>query len=193
MVKGGPLARVTGQGATFGFGWRRDIMTKIVIFFFLCVVLAAPTTFAGNDQIGYALELDSSLPDYVAAAWLGYLMERQVYIREHTDQYKLIPGIVIPTFDEEVEGRKTMAQIWKELKEKDQSRTDKYLDELLPVHEADFMREYVWTYLKQQSWSKQPKDLRLKEFSVWQQLHLKGHQPKTHGNIRITEESAKLK
>jgi hypothetical protein len=120
-------------------------------------------------------------------------MERQVYIREHTDQYKLIPGIVIPTFDEEVEGRKTMAQIWKELKEKDQSRTDKYLDELLPVHEADFMREYVWTYLKQQSWSKQPKDLRLKEFSVWQQLHLKGHQPKTHGNIRITEESAKLK
>lgn len=166
-------------------------MKKIVIFFFLCVVLAAPSTFAGNDQIGYALELDPALPDYVAAAWLGYLMERQVYIREHTDQYKLAPGIVMPTFGEEVEGRKTMAQIWKELKEKDQSRKDKYLDELVPVQEADFMREYVWTYLKQQSWSKQPKDLRLKEFSVWQELHLKDHQPETHGNIRITKASAK--
>jgi hypothetical protein len=80
------------------FGWRRDIMKKIVIFIFLCAVLAVPTTFAGNDQTGYALELDSALPDYVAAAWLGYLMERQIYIREHTDQYKLTPGIVIPTF-----------------------------------------------------------------------------------------------
>jgi hypothetical protein len=168
-------------------------MAKIIIAAILCVVLLVATAFAKNDTIGYALELDSSLPDYVAAAWLGYLMERQVYIREHTDQYKLTPGIIIPTFDEEVEGRKTMAQIWKELKEKDQSRTDKYLDELVSVHEADFMREYVWTYLKQQSWSKQPTDLRLKEFSDWQQLHLKNHQPETHGNIRVTNESAKPK
>ncbi len=168
-------------------------MTKIIIFAMLFAALVVPATFAGNDQIGYALELDFSLPDYVNAAWLGYLTKRQIYIREHTDQYKLTPGIVVPTFNEEVEGRKSMAQIWKELKEKDQSRKDKYLDELLPVHEADFMREYVWTYLKQQSWSTQPKNLRLKEFSEWRQLHLKDHQPETHGNIRVTKESAEPK
>jgi hypothetical protein len=152
-------------------------MTWIVIFIFLCAVMAAPPVFAGNDRIGYALELDSTLPDYINAAWLGYLMERQIYIREHANQYTLSPGIVIPTFDEEVEARRTMAQIWKELKEKDRGRKDRYLDELVPVHEADFMREYVWTYLKQRSWSIQPKNLRLKEFSQWQQLHLQGHQP----------------
>jgi hypothetical protein len=160
-------------------------MKKVALLVILCAVLVARTAFASNDQIGYALELDSALPDYVAAAWLSYLMDRQIYIRDHPDQYRLAPGIVIPTFDEEVEGRKTMAQIWKELKAKDHSRMDKYLDELVPVLEADFMREYVWTYLKQQNWSSQPRELRLKEFSQWQQLHLQDHIPETHGNIRI--------
>jgi hypothetical protein len=34
---------------------------------------------------------------------------------------------------------------------------------------------------------------RLKEFSVWEQLHLKGHHAETHGNIRVTKESAATK
>jgi hypothetical protein len=181
------------KGKDGNFLVARDVLIKNIIFAILCAVLVVPTAFAGNERIGYALELDHTLPDYVNAAWLGYLMERQVYIRDHLDQYELTPGIIIPTFDEEVEGRKTMTQIWKELKEKDQTRTDKYLDELIPVHEADFMREYVWTYLRQESWSQQPTALRLKEFSAWQQLHLKGHQPETHGNIRVTKGSAGTK
>lgn len=168
-------------------------MKKMVLLVILCAVLAASSSFAGTDQVGYALELDPTLPDYVNAAWLGYLMERQVYIRDHADQYQLIPGLVTPTFDEEVEARRTMAQIWKELREKDQSRKDKYLDELVPVHEADFMREYVWTYLRQQGWTRQPKDLRLKEFFQWQQLLLKDHKSETHGSIRITKGSAETK
>ncbi len=168
-------------------------MKKVALLVILCALLLASSALAGNDQIRYTLELDPTLPDDIGAAWLGYLMERQIYIRDHPDQYKLTPGIVIPTFDEEVDARRTMAQIWKELKEKDQGRKDKYLDELAPVHEADFMREYVWTYLRQRNWSGQPKDLRLKEFSRWQQLHLQGHRPETHGNVRITEESAKSK
>jgi hypothetical protein len=65
-----------------------------------------------------------------------------------SDQYRLTPGIIIPTFDEEVEDRKSLAQILKELKEKDQARTDKYLDELIQVYEANIMREYVLTYLR---------------------------------------------
>ncbi len=168
-------------------------MKMIALLVMLCALLAAPAALAGNDQMSYTLEIDPTLPDDIGAAWLGYLMERQIYIRDHPDQYKLIPGIITPTFDEEVEARKTMAQIWKELKEKDKSRKDRYLDQLVPVHEADFMREYVWTFLRQQSWSKQPKDLRLKEFSQWRQRHLPGHQPETHGKIRITKESAGTK
>jgi len=175
------------------FFWRRDIMKKMALLVILCTLLLASSALAGNDQIGYALELDPTLPDDIGAAWLGYLMERQIYIREHPDQYKLTPGIVIPTFDEEVDARRTMAQIWKELKEKDQGRKDKYLDELVSVHKADFMREYVWSYLRQQGWTRQPKDLRLKEFSQWQQLHLKDHKSETHGKIRITKGSAETK
>jgi hypothetical protein len=168
-------------------------MTKIALFLIISALLVAPAALAANDHIGYALELDPTLPDYVNAAWLGYLMERQIYIREHPDQYNLTPGIVIPMFDEEVNARRTLAQIWKELKEKDKNRRDKYLDELVPVYEADFVREYVWTYVRRQSWPRQPRDLRLKEFSQWQQRHLKDHIPETHGSIRITTGSVETK
>jgi hypothetical protein len=164
-------------------------MLKAAILVILCIALVVPTSFAAAEKIGYVYDLDLSLPDYVNAAWLGYLMQRQIYIGEHMDQYKFIPGIIIPRFDEEVEGRKSLAQIWKELKQADRRRTDKYLDELIPVHEADFMREYVWTYLKQRSWSKEPENLRLKEFSAWQQTHLQGHQTETRGRLSFKKKS----
>ncbi|OGP94853.1 MAG: hypothetical protein A2Z19_03075 [Deltaproteobacteria bacterium RBG_16_54_18] len=164
-------------------------MRKVAIVVILCVALLAPTAFAGTETIGYVYDLDLSLPDYVNAAWLGYLMQRQIYIGEHMDLYKFAPGIIIPTFAEEVEGRKALAQIWKELKEADRTRTDKYLNELIPVHEADFMREYVWKYLKQQSWATEPENLKLKEFSAWRQKHLQGHQAETRGKLSFAKRS----
>ena len=164
-------------------------MRKVTIGVILCLVLFVPTAFAGDETLGYVYDLDPTLPDYVNAAWLGYLMQRQIYIRELADQYRFAPGVVMPQFDEEVEGRKTMAQIWKELKQADRSRSNKYLNELVPVHEADFMREYVWTYLKQPTWSKEPENLRLKEFSVWQRKHLKGHQAETRAKLGLKKQS----
>jgi len=164
-------------------------MRKVAIVVILCVALLAPTAFAGTETIGYVYDLDLSLPDYVNAAWLGYLMQRQIYIGDHIDKYKFAPGIIMPTFGEEVEGRKALAQIWKELKEADRSRTDKYLNELIPVHEADFMREYVWTYLKQQGWTTEPENLKLKEFSAWRQKHLQGHQAETHAKLSFKKQS----
>ena len=163
-------------------------MVKIIVFVILCLALAVPTAFAGTETMGYVYDLDLSLPDYVNAAWLGYLMQRQIYIREHEEQYKFIPGIIIPTFAEEVEGRNSLAQIWKELKEADRSRSNKYLDELIPVHEADFMREYVWQYLKQQSWTKEPENLKRKEFSAWQRKHLQGHQVETRAKLSFKKQ-----
>ena len=164
-------------------------MRKVAIAVILCLALVVPAAFADTETMGYIYDLDFSLPDYVNAAWLGYLMQRQIYINDHIDKYKFAPGIIIPAFDEEVEGRKSLAQIWKELKEADRSRSNKYLDELIPVHEADFMREYVWTYLKQGSWSKEPENLKLKEFSAWQQKHLKGHQAETRAKLSFKKQS----
>jgi hypothetical protein len=43
-------------------------MKKVALLVILCALLAAPVSFASNDQIGYALELDPTLPDYVNAA-----------------------------------------------------------------------------------------------------------------------------
>ncbi len=136
----------------------------------------------------FTIEVDGSLPEHLGAPWLAYLMARAAYLDENRDQYSLSPGILIPKFEEEVAARKDLAQIWKELKERTQSNNDKYLDELLSVHDGGFMREYVWTYLRQPTWTKQPRDLELKEFGAWERLHLEHHTAESYGNIKVVKE-----
>ena len=115
-------------------------------------------------------------------------MARAAYLDENRDQSSLSPGILIPKFEEEVAARKDLAEIWKELKERTQSNNDKYLDELLSVHDGGFMREYVWTYLRQPTWTKQPRNLELKEFGSWERLHLEHHTAESYGNIKVVKE-----
>ena len=155
----------------------------------LSLLVVSSLAFADNGKTGFTIEVDGSLPDHLGAPWLGYLMARQVYIMKHEDQYDLSPGVIIPMFEEEVEARTSLVQIWKELKEKDEKLKDKYLNELRLIHEAGFMHEYVWTYLRRASWKKSEK-LKLKEFSNWRKKHLKKHKVESHGDIRFTIDSA---
>ncbi|OGW24051.1 MAG: hypothetical protein A2X59_12380 [Nitrospirae bacterium GWC2_42_7] len=161
---------------------------KILQITLLCLFILSPAL-ADVDKIGFTIETDGSLPEHLSAPWLGYLMGRQVYIMEHKNEYELSPGIIVPKFEDEVEGRQTLAQIWKELKEKDNNLKDKYLNELEVVLDAGFMREYVWVYLRYELWKK-PDKLRLKEFANWKKQNLKNHKAVSYGNIRVTVKTA---
>ena len=155
----------------------------------LSLLVASSLAFADSGKTGFTIEVDGSLPDHLGAPWLGYLMARQVYIMKHEDQYDLSPGVIIPKFEEEVEARTSLVQIWEELKKKDEKLKDKYLNELQLVHEAGFMHEYVWTYLRRVSWEK-PEKLKLKDFSNWRKKQLNKHKVESHGDIRVTIDSA---
>lgn len=138
-----------------------------------------------GEKLSFTVVIDGSLPEQLGAPWLGYIMERQVYINEHKDQYDLMPGIIVPKFADEYAARMSLTQIWKELKEKDNTLNDRYLSALELVLNAGFMREYVYAYLRLPSWKK-PAKLKLERFESWKKQNLKNHKAEFHGSIRLT-------
>jgi hypothetical protein len=149
-------------------------------------LLKAAATPREGEERSFTLETDGSLPEKLRVFWLGYLLARQAYILKNEDQYNLLPGLIVPGFEEELEGRKALARICKKM---DNKLEDKYLNELELVHKAGFMREYVWTYLKRASWDK-PEKLRMKDFQIWKKANLKGHKVESHGSIKVTIKTA---
>ena len=158
-----------------------ELLTREII-----QLLKAAATPQEGEVCSFTLETDGSLPEKLVVPWLGYLLARQAYILKNEDQYHLLPGVIVPSFEEELEGRMALARIWKEM---DNKLEDKYLNELELVHNAGFMREYVWISLKRASWN-EPDKLRIKNFQSWKKANLKGHKVESYGSIKVTIETA---
>jgi hypothetical protein len=159
-----------------------ELLTREIIQ--LLKVAATPQK---GEVRSFTLETDGSLHEKLAVPCLGYLLARQAYILKNEDQYNLLPGVIVPVFEEELEGRKALVLIWKKM---DNKLEDKYLNELELVHNAGLMREYVWTYLKRTSWT-EPEKLRMKDFQIWKKANLKEHKVESYGSIKVTIKTAK--
>jgi hypothetical protein len=119
------------------------------------------------------------------ALWLGYLTARANYINGHKAAYDWKPGIVIPSFGEELAARTLLVQIYRELKQKDGQLNSAYVEDLTRVADQSFLGEYVWTYLHQSEWGPPRGDLRLVDFMHWRAANLAQHAVITKGNIRF--------
>jgi hypothetical protein len=112
--------------------------------------------------------LDPSLadgPTEIGAAWILY-----------GTTLGMVEGAE-ETMEAEVMARTALALYWQAQREEG-SHHDDYLEELLAVYEADFMREYVWVFLRRPVWA-EPPDLRLAEFEQWRQDILPNHAVQT--------------
>ncbi len=113
-----------------------------------------------------------------AAGWLAYGMAltawEPVYLEDGSLDY----------FKREVSARETAAQIWKELKQNDASKSDADLDILETISDAGFMDEYLWIYLKDDQW-KNPGTLELDKFSEWASKNLVNHNPGIKTGVSI--------
>jgi hypothetical protein len=112
-------------------------------------------------------------------AWLAYCLARYQYIEEHFNDPSRGHADYKRTFEEEVIGRQMLADAWGKAREFDPSAVNKYLDELLSIEDAGFIPEYVWTYLRDPSWHREPEQLRHDLFDSWRDKHLKGHEVET--------------
>lgn len=156
----------------------------------LATALPEPSPTSSSIKAGYqaGIVLDPSLQNEeipVMSAWIGYAASRAEWIQTNVSVDEIVQKGYQRTFEEEVAARSTLSELWKEFGDSDVNLKNLYLDDLLKVYEAGYIKEYTWTYLASSEWS-QPDGLLLEEFSAWSKNNLVNHNPETHADVEIT-------
>ncbi|MCF6312065.1 MAG: hypothetical protein L3J39_06410 [Verrucomicrobiales bacterium] len=142
-----------------------------------------------SDTLLSSLILDESLfkeSEAVFAAWVSYGGSRALWVNERFLELNPKEEKYRYSFDEELETRSFMCDVWEELSA-DSKSNDEYLDVLLKTKKAGFLSEYVWHYLRKPEWKKQPKSLRMDNFSTWRVKNIPGHKPKTLATVKLED------
>lgn len=82
------------------------------------------------------------------------------------------------SFQCELLARQHMLETWREKLGADEAADDVYLDTLLAVDNAGYLREYIAHFLGRKSWQLPP-DLQSQAFDEWRKKSLRGHKPQT--------------
>jgi len=128
---------------------------------------------------------DPETPPNERRLWTIYLYTRAALAASESDAGPLPLGIRAPSFEGEVRARRVAVGLFRQLDRDDADFGSRYFDDLDRVESAGYMREYVWRYLKQPSWTATPPELHLGEFDAWRTVHLRYHVPVTHGHIAV--------
>ena len=78
----------------------------------------------------------------------------------------------------ELTARQHLLDTWEEQQPQHDGAADAYLDALVDVREAGFLREYTVHYFGRNYWQL-PAELRADDFRRWQRKHLRRHKPET--------------
>lgn len=152
------------------------------IFFITFMVLLSGCSATQPAKEGKQLYLDQSVLSNKnsTAGWLAYGLAlsawKPVFLADGSPDY----------FNREVSAREIAAQIWKELKQNDASKSDPDLDILEAISDAGFMSEYLWIYLKVDTW-KNPGTLELDKFKVWANEYLENHVPVKDTGVSVSD------
>ncbi len=155
------------------------------------ITLPPPTfSLAITNQANFQVDIviDPSLQSEnlsVASAWVGYGSALAEWVQNNIPEKDLVSGIYRPAFEGEVKARSTLANIWEEFKNSQPDLNNKYLDDLLAVYKAGFIREYTWVFLSNDTWL-QPDGLQLEEFSAWSKTNIPNHVPETRAGVEIS-------
>lgn len=136
---------------------------------------------------GTSIEIDGRADD--AALWLGYALGLSSWASASGALEKAPLGRLTPTFEGELQARRTMIVIWREMLQKE-PKSSAYLDAMARVDAAGFLPEYVWTVHWRSGWTGQPPDRRIAEFYAWQRQQLVGHAPHTGAWLRVIDADA---
>lgn len=153
-------------------------MSRILLIVAVLFLLACNATQPTKNEKQLYLDQNILANKNSAAGWLAYGMAlaawEPVYLEDGSPDY----------FKREVSARETAAQIWKELKQNDASKSDADLDILEIISDAGFMDEYLWVYLKDDKWVN-PGTLELEKFGEWASKNLVGHIPVIETGVSV--------
>jgi hypothetical protein len=126
---------------------------------------------------------DPATPAPEGRIWMTYLFTRAAFAARDRATDGATTGESEPTFEEEVRARKMAISTFRELRNSDGALTSTYFGDVDRVEAAGFLREYVWRYLRRESWNTVPLGLDLSGFDEWREIELSRHVPVTHGRI----------
>jgi tetratricopeptide (TPR) repeat protein len=109
-----------------------------------------------------------------APAWLAYGIAKLAML----EKAGAPPRTSVTDFDSEVKARTLMLAVWKDSR-RERGSQDVYLDLLLTIKEAGFLREYVLAALARPGWTIPGEDLaslRLPDYADWAKGHVPNHQ-----------------
>lgn len=92
--------------------------------------------------------------------------------------------VYVPTFDEDYSARTNQINAWNEIKAKDPTVTNAYMDQVEAINAAGFLREYVWEYYRRPEW-RAPPDLALARFDDWRKQHSPDLKAETHAHLAM--------
>ncbi len=122
--------------------------------------------------------------------WSFYSMGRQNFIAQHPELYEGQSGLVVPTFEEELAGRFMLVDGTAGCVNQGKQPPSPYLADLLRVHQAGFLKEYVWSYCNRHSWPDAERPGKLLSFIPWARANLRTHTLETRGGVRIVREGS---
>jgi hypothetical protein len=138
----------------------------------------------GQAKRKVSLERGSFSDPNETTAWIAYAVALAAWAEKSGAIDRAPAGIFVPSFEGELEARRSQVQIWKELNEKER-KVFVYMDQMTEVQAAGFLGEYVWKFHRQPVWAAEPEGLRLAAFDDWLSKSLAGHQPKTGARLRV--------
>ncbi len=122
----------------------------------------------------YLAEAAHTNPDPVLQAWVAYSLDLttcQLHIGGENPARN-------SSFECEYGARLSLAENWGERRISNPLVEDPYLDGLLEIQAAGFLKEYVTRHYKRRGWEL-PDDLNQDAFRRWYSAQMKGHIPQT--------------
>jgi hypothetical protein len=133
----------------------------------------------------FTVVVDSRLPDDGSTTvWLGYLLARAKYRKDHKVPLPA-SGDIASSFQEEVYARAFAAQMYQEWKAEHKGWSESYWETLSEIKAKGFMDAYVWTFLRSPNWPDGQRPGDLSAFQNWSRSLLKNHKPETHGSLAV--------
>lgn len=113
--------------------------------------------------------------DPVLQSWVSYSLMKS------TCQLNVGSGIPARVSDYgcELTARQHLLDTWEEQQPQHDAAVDAYLDALVTVRDAGYLREYTVHYFGRNDW-RVPAELQADDFQRWQHRHLRRHKPETH-------------
>lgn len=112
--------------------------------------------------------------DPALQSWVAYSLTRSVCQLEITADNPARAN----SYECELKARTMLVESWAEERARDTATSNRYLDELLAVHDAGYLAEYTASYFLRNEW-RVPTEVDLDGFDRWRRQNLRRHKPQT--------------